>query len=838
MIDMSRPRPRPFAITLMCTVGLFAAAGAIADPRPRPPMNAGQIRLALDRLEVVGTALMIAAHPDDENTALLAWLANDRRVRTVYLSMTRGDGGQNLIGAETGVQLGVIRTQELLSARRIDGAEQRFTSALDFGFSKTTDEALAIWEKERVLADVVWTIRSLRPDLVVARFSPKQGGHGHHTASAVLAEEAFVAAADPGRFPEQLDRVQPWRARRLVWNVSGPASARPDTTPGRISLDLGAYAPLIGRSYTEMAGESRSMHKSQGFGAPERRGPAVSSFEVKLGEPATKDLFEGVDLTWKRIAGSEGVVRALAEARKAWDPERPYLMLPALGRAHRACAALRDDSLVRGKRDAIAELMRACAGLWLEAIAPVPTVSPGTTIRVATAALSRSPAPLVLESVEIIAGSASPLRDRSLGDNTPVTDTIAVDVAATRRPSQPYWLVDAPNAGSFRIEPRDRTGLPENEPALAARFAVRIAGERLVYDVPVAHRWIDRVEGERYRDLVIVPPASLRFEEDVYVFPRPGNERRAVRVTVEGADRAVEGSLRLMLPAGWTSAPSAHAIRLGRAGQDTTVSFDVSPGATSSSDAMRAELVVQGRSWSARRVTIDYEHIPIQVLFPDAVARLVRDDVVCTAREVGYIEGSGDAVPQALRAMGARVTLLTDLDVERADLSRFDAIVTGIRAYNTRPRLRALEPRLLDYVSRGGRVVVQYNTSEPGLGEGLGPWPFTISRDRVTVETAPMTIAKPEDPLVTTPNRIEPRDFDGWVQERGIYFAGPVDSRYDAILTSHDPGEPDLAGGLIAARHGRGVFVYTGLVFFRQLPAGIPGAYRLFANLVSPAAAP
>jgi hypothetical protein len=363
---------------------------------------------------------------------------------------------------------------------------------------------------------------------------------------------------------------------------------------------------------------------------------------------------------------------------------------------------------------------------------------------------------------------------------------------------------------------------------------VQIAGERLSFDVPVAHRWTDRVQGERYRDLVIVPAATLRFEEEVHVFPLPGATAKSVRVTVEGADRPIAGSLKLALPVGWSAAPAAQEIRLARAAQETTVTFRVTPGAEPRAAAMRAEFVAEGETWHARRVVIDHEHIPIQMMFPEAEARLVRDDVVCAAREIGYIEGSGDAIPQALRAMGARVTTLSDEDVERADLSKFEAIVTGIRAYNTRPRLRALEPRLLDYVSKGGRLIVQYNTSEPGLGEGLGPYPFTIARDRVTDETAAMTIAKPDHPLVTKPNKIAARDFEGWVQERGIYFAGALDPRYESPLTCHDPGEADLAGGLIFARHGRGVFVYTGLVFFRELPAGVPGAYRLFANLVSP----
>ena len=815
---------------------LLAFLPAAADPRPRPVADAAQIRLALDRLDVVGSALMVGAHPDDENTALLAWLANGRKVRTAYLSMTRGDGGQNLIGGETGVLLGVIRTQELLAARRLDGAEQMFSSALDFGYSKNSDETLAIWEKERILADVVWAIRLFQPDVIVTRFTPERGGHGHHTSSAILAEEAFAAAADPKRFPEQLDRVRPWRAKRLVWNVFRFGGAAADATPGRAQVDLGAYDPLLGRSYTELAGESRSMHKSQGFGAPERRGTFANSFEVRLGDPATQDLFEGVDLTWKRIPGGESVRRALAEARRAFDPEAPQRMLPALARAHRAMRALPDGPLVRRKLEETRELIRACAGLWLEAIAQSPTVSPGSAATVATAALNRSPAAVVLESVEIPPGAASGTRGRALAYNAPASDTLRIEVAPGEAPSQPFWLRAEPRAGSFRLEDPTAAWRPENPPAYVARFTVRIGDERLAYDVPVAYRWTDRVQGERYRDLVIVPPVTMRFEQDVYVFPKPGATARTVRVRVEGADRAIAGALRLALPAGWSATPAAHAIRFTRADQETTVAFAVTPGVEPAAATMRAEFTAEGRTWDTRRVVIDYEHVPVQMVFPAAEAKLVRDAVACTARDVGYIEGSGDAVPQALRALGARVTMLPDEDLERMDLSRFDAIVAGIRAYNTRPRLRALQPRLLDYVAQGGRLIVQYSTSERGLGESLGPYPFTISRDRVTVEEAPIRITRPDHPLVTRPNRIAARDFDGWVQERGIYFADPADPRYETVLACHDPGESDLTGGLLYARHGRGVFVYTGYVFFRELPAGVPGAYRLFANLVSPEA--
>ncbi|TMQ55228.1 MAG: hypothetical protein E6K72_06705 [Candidatus Eisenbacteria bacterium] len=525
-------------------------------------------------------------------------------------------------------------------------------AALDFGYSKNTDETLKFWDKDRILADVVRAIRTFQPDVIVTRFTPKLGGHGHHTASAALAEEAFAAAADPARFPAQLDHLKPWRAKRLVWNAFRFGGAGPDTTPGRIQVDLGAYDPLLGRSYTELAGESRSMHKSQGFGAAERRGTWANAFEVRLGEPAAKDLFEGVDLTWKRVAGGEAVARALADGRKAWDPQAPHLMLPALAKARRAVATLGDAAIVLRKRAEIDELMRACAGLWLEAIAESPTVSPGAVVSIATAALRRSPAAVTLESVEIRPEAGNRAAPRSLAYNEPASDTFRVAVPKSRKPSQPFWLRSAPRVGSFQLDDPAEALRPENEPAFLARFIVRIAGERIVYDVPVAYRWVDRVQGERYRDLVIVPPATLRFEEDVYVFPLPGAAAKTVSVTVEGADRPVAGSLRLTLPAGWAAAPPSQDVRLSRAAQETTVTFRVTPGPAPSAATMRAEFAAEGQTWATRRVVIDHEHIPIQVMFPDAEARLVRDDVVCTAREIGFIEGSGDAIPDAALGRG------------------------------------------------------------------------------------------------------------------------------------------------------------------------------------------
>lgn len=828
-----RPCRTPVLVLAATAALLLAASIASADPRPRPPLDAAAIRLGLERLEVMGTVLHVAAHPDDENTALLSWLASGRKVRTGYLSITRGDGGQNLIGGETGELLGVIRTQELLSARRVDGAEQFFTRAVDFGFSKNPDETLAIWERERILADVVYVIRRFRPDVIITRFPTDSaaGGHGHHTASAILAEEAFAAAADPKRFPEQLATTKPWAAKRVVWNVFRFGAAGPDTSRDRARADVGEYSPLLGRSFSEIAGESRSMHKSQGFGAPERRGTFVNTFVHKHGTPGPRDLFEGVDLSWSRVPGGAKVGALVKKARTAFDPDRPHLIVPALLEAHRAMAALPDEPLVARKREETLELVRACAGLWLEAVALAPSASPGTTARVVTTAIGRSPVAIAIERVEIVPLGAARDSARTLALNVLASDTLRVQIPADFPVSQPYWLAGRPSRGAFVTGAQDLAGTPENRAALHARFTLRLAGERLVYETPVVYRWTDRVQGERYRDFVVAPPLTMRFDEGAYLFS--GGAARPVQVVVEGGDAPVSGTLRLELPAGWNSSPAEIPVRLARAEAETTVRFLVTPGPSPAAAEARAVFAAAGSTWDRARVRIDYPHIPLQTLFPPAAAKLVRTDVALAAKRIGYLAGSGDDVPAALRQMGAEVTLLEDDAVENGDLDRFDAIVAGVRAYNTRPRLRALQPKLLGYVERGGRLVIQYNTNETALDDRLGPYPFKISRERVTVEEAPVTFVTPEHPLLHTPNKIGPADFEGWVQERGLYFAQPVDPRYQRVLACNDPGEPSREGGLIYARHGRGAFVYTGFAWFRQLPGGVPGAWRLFANIVS-----
>jgi LmbE family N-acetylglucosaminyl deacetylase len=849
------PRVLCFAVAALFAVVL--ASHVRADARPREFMDAAQLGLAIRKLGVLESVLYIAAHPDDENTALLAYLSRERLARVGYLSLTRGDGGQNLLGTETGEALGVIRTQELLAARRVDGAEQFFTRALDFGFSKNPEETLAIWGRDSVLADMVWVIRRFRPDILITRFpTDGSGGHGHHTASAILAEEAFTAAADPARFPEQLARgVTPWQARRILWNAW-----RPDTTRGAkmLRLDLGRYSAPLGRSCTEIAAESRSMHKSQGFGSAERRGSIESWYVLRGGAPADSDVFDGVVADWRRVPGAAGVASQLAAAARAFDPAHPAAILPMLGRAHRELARLGDDPWASIKRTELEDVMRACAGLWLEAVAQSPSASPGGTVKVTALALNRSSAPLVLERVAMPFGAlavapvppapfsggfggtsavakqgapGSEVREQPLPDNRAATAEAVIHLPADLATTQPYWLRSPSGKGLFRVSNRDLIGSPENPPALTVRLTVRIAGESIPYDVPVVYRFTDPVIGERYRPFEIVPPVSLRLDQGVYLFP--DGAPREVRLTVECGDEPLSGVARLGLPEGWKCEPAVAPLALQGKGDETTLRFTVTPGAGPAAATLSAWVESAGARYANRRVTIDYPHIPVETLLPPAEAHLVRVDLRKVGDEVGYVAGSGDQIPEALRQMGWRVTTLSDDDLGDGVLSRFSSIVVGVRAYNTRPRLRALQVRLLEYVRSGGTLVLQYDTADDALKDRLGPWPFTISRDRVTVEEAPIRLLKPDHPLLTRPNRITASDFEGWVQERGLYFPNPYDPKYETVISCNDPHEPARDGGILYAHYGNGVFIYTGYSWFRQLPAGVPGAYRLFANLVS-----
>jgi len=803
---------------------------ALLQAQAPPARDAAGLQQALDRLQVVGSVLYLAAHPDDENTALLAYLAQGRHVRTSYLSLTRGGGGQNRIGTERGDPLAALRTEELLAARRLDGAEQYFTRAVDFGYSKEPGESLAIWGHDAVLADVVWIIRKLRPDVIVTRFSPTLGGtHGHHTASALLALEAFGAAADPARFPEQLAWVRPWQATRLVWNSYRAESELQARGLAHLALQVGGYDPLLGRSYPELAAESRSQHRSQAYGSVALRGPVTELFEPLAGRPARTDLLDDVDLSWRRVRGGATVQRWLARARRDYRPERPEAILPELLKAKAALDRLPDE--LPDKRAELLEAIRCAAGIWVEAIADRQAVAPGDPLGVTATILARGASRVALTGYRLTPDLEGRAKALVLPPNEAVRESFQVTFPPDTPCSQPFWLGEDPGAGLHAEGPPALAGLAENAPALSVGFRLTAGGVPFELTAPVRYRFTDQVLGERYQPLAVVPPVMVNFAEPVQVLAdSAGRDLDLVAV----AGRKVAGRLKLQVSAGWRVEPAELPFALAQPGEQARFTVRITAPEQPQTGTLTA-LAEPGDGRPARSVLrIDHPHVPLQTLFPPARVKLVRLDLkLGGVRRIGYVAGAGDEIPALLRPLGYQVDPLTDADLAAADLSGYAAIVVGIRAFNTRPALAQLNPRLLDYVARGGAEIVLYSVDQGLVTPAIGPFPFRISRTRVTDRAAAMTFLAPDHPLLNRPNRITGADFQGWVQERGSYFAVDCDARFKPVLSVHDPGEPPSAGCLITAPYGRGHFVYTGLAFFRQLPEGVPGAYRLFANLLA-----
>lgn len=733
-----------------CLLPLFLIFSNTRLQAQAPPVySSSDILLRIKKLNVLGSVLYIAAHPDDENTRLLGWLSNEKLVRTGYLSLTRGDGGQNLIGDEQGIELGLIRTQELLAARRVDAAEQFFTRAFDFGYSKKTEEALSFWGKDRILSDVVWVIRKFQPDVIITRFpSDNRAGHGQHSASTVLADEAFKISGDSDVFPEQLKNgVKPWKAKRIFWN-SYKFGNVDYTDQHDFIIDLGGFNALIGKGYGEIAAESRSQHKSQGFGVAAGRGEWPEYFSYTDGSRAAHNITEGINFGWSRVGATK--ISTLVDAIiKNYRIDKPVNSVPALVSLYKEISKLKEGYWRTQKLKELQEIIAAATGVWMEAYSPSAMAVHGDSLNIEVVFNNQEGASMRLDKVSV-AGFDTSFRTNA-PKNKNFTFEKTVYVAPDKPLSQPYWLVNKMQKGYYDVNQQDLIGKPESDAAYTAEFQITISGQPFRFVRAVQHKFTDPVKGELYEPLVVVPRS--RFNSPY-------------------------GTLR-------------H---------------------------------------------ISYDHIPDIYYFSSDTAQIVLDSVKIDGnKKIGYIEGAGDKVLPALLLMGYDVTVLQEKDLNLSTLSRFDAIITGIRAFNVHKYLSDKNSVLNDYVKNGGNLVVQYNTNSfvgPNTAR-IGPYKFNISRERITDENAPVKFLLPDHQVFNYPNKITEGDFANWVQERGIYFADKLDKSFVTPLAMNDPGEPEHNGSLIIADHGKGKFVYTGLVFFRQLPAGVQGAYRLFANIIA-----
>ncbi|RYY88377.1 MAG: PIG-L family deacetylase [Chitinophagaceae bacterium] len=821
---------------------LFSLQVHAQDPQFQ---TSADIYLGLRKLNVLGSVLYVAAHPDDENTRLLTYFSKDKMYRTGYLSLTRGDGGQNLIGDEQGVELGLIRTQELLAARRMDGAEQFFSRAFDFGFSKTPLETFQKWDREKILSDVVWVIRKFRPDVIITRFpTTGEGGHGHHTASAILANEAFAAAADPKRFPEQLKWVQPWQAKRILWNTFNFGSTN-TTREDQHHFDVGGYNPILGKSYGEIAAESRSQHKSQGFGVPRQRGEALEYFKQTGGEAMQGDLMDGVRLGWDRIPGGDSL-RARVDALVArFDFMHPEASVEGLVQLYKY---VREDVQGNGepgywrdqKLEEVRALIQAASGLWFDAWASEPYVVSGDSARVNYTLNNRLGVPITLSSVAID-NSADTIRNRPLQRNVNVNGTLRVLVDSVySSTTQPYWLWEPMSEGMFTVSDQQMIGRPQLNNGLYGTIWVNIYGQSLRFEAPVRYRFTDPVKGELYQPFDIIPPISVRTEPDVLLLSKErGAEQQEMLVHVIANKNLAQPALVDLRSGAQRFSKEDKQLQLSK-GTEKTYAFPIrasKEAGSRQSDYTASVKLGEGAALRNDMRTISYNHIPTIRYWKEDRLRVLDIDLKTRGKKIGYIVGAGDKVPAALEQMGYDVTLLGEKELNRINLKQFDAIISGVRAYNTADWLNAVHGKLMKYVEEGGNLIVQYNTSNQigPVRAKIGPYNFNITRNRITDENAAVTLLKPEHPALFFPNKITAADFTGWVQERSIYHASTtdLDPHFETLLRMNDPGEAPDDGALVIAKHGKGFFTYTGLVFFRELPAGVPGAYRLLANLIA-----
>jgi LmbE family N-acetylglucosaminyl deacetylase len=814
--------------------------------------SSAEIFAQLKKLKVLGSVLYIAAHPDDENNSFLPYLAKERNFRTAYLSLTRGDGGQNLIGPEQGIELGLIRTQELLAARRIDGAEQYFSSAYEFGFSKTFDETLRFWNRQKVLADIVWVIRKFQPDIIINRFpGDARAGHGNHSASAILSQEAFVAAADPNQFPEQLKQgVHIWQAKRLLWNTFNFGGAN-TTSENQLKIDAGIYNAMLGKSYGEIGGEARSMHKSQGEGRPRRKGPVFEYFTTLAGDSAKKDLMDGIVTDWSRIPKDGMVIQQkIDQMIQNYQFEHPDKSVDALVSLHQFLQGIQYREIWwYKKKQEIEDLIIACSGLFVEATTDVEYAVPGEKLIVGLLVNKRNNVNIQLDQILL---NTSP--DKSFDSsfnlkplvNTNYSFNKSFTVPAITPVSQPYWLnKPLDGIGNFVIDDQPMVGKAESDPAFSAKFVFSINGIAFMVNRPVQYKYVDPVRGEIYQPLSVIAPVVVSLDKQVLL----------TNVEQVGNKKLSPTSLLLQYKTNFNASNLPVTIQLKDDHEKVFYSKDsilnVEQGSVyafpielksvlglvktkSISAAITYTLNGKTNSFAHFLKTIKYDHIPtINYFYQDKVT-LVDQKIITSPKKVAYIIGAGDLVPEALEQLGYPVTYLREWDITDAALTQFNVIVLGIRAFNIHEWLTTKNDVLNRFVNNGGHLVVQYlKSNQVGLKKvKVGPYPFSMSGIRVTEENAKLNFLVPDHAIFNFPNKITNQDFDGWIQERSTYQADPITAPYEALISMNDAGEKPSNGSLITAKYGKGNITYLSLVLFRQLPVGNFGAYKLLANII------
>lgn len=833
------------------------------------PLSAGEALQKIEHLQTTGSVLYVAAHPDDENTRLITHFAQEKGYRTAYLSLTRGDGGQNLIGEQVREGLGIIRTNELLAARNIDGGTQFFSRANDFGFSKTPKETFTIWDKEQVLADAVWAIRKFRPDIIITRFSPTLGGtHGHHTASAQIAMEAYDAAADPKQFPEQLKYVEVWQAKRIFWNTSAWFFTRNGMEMSKdstMTIEIGGYDALLGKSYNEIASVSRSQHKSQGFGSAGFRGQQTEYLQILKGDLPEKDAFKDVVTDWTRIKGSQKFVELIQQLKKEYNPVNPQNSFNLVVECYKEISKLEKNAITENAKNILTELIFTTGGLFAEAVTENSQVANGDSLKMNLNFIKRFDVPVLISTAMLMTQNVEGKIDLepfyfnpyniNLKTNEVETFSKTIQLQNVKN-SNPYWLNENQTTGMYSVDNQELRGVPSNPANLQLSVTLNIASkessiQELTVYLPIQHKYTDPVKGEKYAPLLVVPKVTARFLDDVMIFTGNNNTDKPKKVKLEllsNTSNPVAGKINIISEKQsaeavdakmiyFTPSPSTIDFSFTKKGQTKIIEIEITPPTKNQNNAFLVELNYENENnkteFAKSMEKIDYDHIPYQAMFPNAKVRLMRAELEKKGERIGYILGAGDYVPKALEQIGYQVDIIEAKNLGTTDLSVYDAVLTGIRAFNIQEELAIYLPKLHKYVENGGNLIIQYNTSHSLVSKNIGVYPFHISRERVTEENAPVVFELPNHPVLNTPNKITPFDFEGWTQERGLYFADTWDEHFETPISSHDTGEEPQKGSILIAKYGKGNFVYTGISWFRQLPEGVTGAYRLLVNLIS-----
>ncbi|UKM63702.1 PIG-L family deacetylase [Flavobacteriaceae bacterium GSB9] len=806
--------------------------------KPKTPSSA-EIYKALKKLNFLGSVLYVAAHPDDENTRLISYLSNQLNARTAYLSLTRGDGGQNLIGPEIRELLGVIRTQELLAARRVDGGEQLFTRANDFGYSKHPDETLDIWNKKEVLSDVVLAIRKFKPDVIINRFDHRSPGstHGHHTSSAMLSMEAFDLANNKSVYPEQLQQTSVWQPKRLFYNTSWWRYGSRENfdkidKSNMLIFDVGMYYPISGTSNNEVAALARSQHLSQGFGTSLQRGSQNEYIEFLKGEPLenNQNIFAGIDTSWSRIKGGEAIGDILCKIEKNFNFKNPSVHISELIEAYKLLQKVENKHWKTQKTKALKSIIEMCAGLYLEASAETHIAAPSETVNINIEAVNRSETPITLVSLTNTDG-LNILKNISLNNNTKFSFKEAIKIKDDAQPTSPYWLNSKGTLGMYKVENKNLIGLPETPRILKFNFNLLIENYPISFTKNIIQRYSEPDKGELYRPFEIIPEASAKITKKAIILN--SDKQHDITVLVKAGRDNLEGSVEICHPEDWHVYPKTQKVSITHKGEEQTLVFTLIPPKNQSEGYIGPIVHIGDKEYTKELIEIEYEHIPNQIVLLPSESKVVRLDIKKRGENIAYIQGAGDTVPESLEQIGYNVRTITPDEISPETLSLFDAVVVGIRAYNTLDNLQFKQQQLFDFVEQGGNMIVQYSKSYGLKFDNIAPYDLKLSHDRVTDEHAEVRFLTPEHPVLNYPNKISKTDFAGWTQERGLYFPNAWGKEFTPILSMNDKNESPKEGGLLVAKHGKGYYIYTGLSFFREFPAGVSGAYRLFANMLS-----